>query len=186
MLVNQIQDSTKENMEKGLEFFQNQLAKVRTGRASASLVDGVSVEYYGSMTPLSQVAGISTPDARTIIIQPFDRTVMNDIEKAIRQADLGFNPQNDGNIIRIPVPPLTEERRKEFVKMCKKFTEEAKVAIRSTRRESMDELKKSEKSKLITEDDLKRGETEVQKITDDHIKKIDDLFSVKEKALLED
>jgi ribosome recycling factor len=186
MQVDDILLQTREMMEKSLSFIENQLSKIRTGRASSSLVDSVRADYYGSLTPLSQMATISTPDARTLVIQPFDRTTLPNIEKAIQQADLGFNPQNDGNVIRIPVPPLTEERRKEFVKLSKKTAEEGKIAIRNIRRDNIEELRKSEKSKDITEDDLKYGETEVQTITDEFTGNIDKLFTKKEKELLED
>lgn len=186
MPINDITKNGREQMVKCVDYFKTQLSKVRTGRASGSLIDGVNVDYYGQATPVSQVGSVSAPDARTIIIQPFDRSIISDIEKAIRAADLGFNPQNDGTIIRIPVPPLTEERRKDFVKMCKKYSEEAKVAVRNVRRELIDELKKEEKSKLINEDDRKRGEEEVQKVTDEYIKQVDQLFDKKEKELLED
>lgn len=186
MPINDITSIGDDLMEKCVDYFKIQLAKVRTGRASGSLIDGVTVDYYGQATPVSQVGGVSAPDARTIIIQPYDRSIIGDIEKAIRAADLGFNPQNDGTIIRIPVPPLTEQRRKDFVKMCKKSAEEARVAVRNVRRELIDELKKEEKAKIISEDDRKRGEDEVQKITDIFIKQVDQLFDKKEKELLED
>lgn len=186
MPVQKTLNETKKNMEKSIDFFKGQLAKVRTGRASSSLIDGVKIDYYGTLTPVSQAATISTPDARTIMIQPFDRTMIAEIEKAIRQADLGFNPQNDGAVIRIPVPPLTEERRKEFVKLCKKYGEEAKISVRNQRRDSLDGLRTLEKNKEISEDDLKRGEDEVQKITDNYVKKIDELTDKKEKELMED
>ncbi len=181
-----ILETADEQMNKSVDYYKTQLAKVRTGRASSSLLDGVTVNYYGAVTPIAQIASVSAPDARTIIVQPFDRSILNDTEKAIRAADLGFNPQNDGIIIRIPVPPLTEQRRKEFVKMCKKYTEEAKVAIRNIRREQIDALKKMEKGKDINEDDRKRGEEEIQKVTDEYIKQIDVLFDKKEKELLQD
>jgi len=186
MEVLEILDKTKESMEKSIDFTKKQLAKIRTGRASASIVDSVKVDYYGSISPLSQVASISVPDARTIVIQPWDRSTLNIIEKAIQQADLGFNPQNDGNLIRIPVPPLTEERRLEFVKMSKKLAEEGKIAIRNVRRDNMDALKKGEKDKEFSEDDKKWGEEEVQKLTDKYIKDIDELLAKKEKELMED
>ncbi len=186
MINQEIIKETKSGMQKSVDYFKQQLSKVRTGRASTSLIDGVFVNYYGAPTPVSQVGGVSAPDARTIMIQPYDRSIINDIEKAIRSADLGFNPQNDGSVIRIPVPPLTEERRKEFVKMCKKYAEEARVAVRNVRRESIDALKKAEKDKLITEDDRKRGEDEVQKITDEYIKNVDSILETKEKELMED
>lgn len=173
-------------MEKSVEFTKQQFGKVRTGRASASLVDTVKADYYGSPTPITQMANISVPDARTIVIQPWDRTNLSAIEKAIQSADLGFNPQNDGVIIRIPVPPLTEERRKEFVKVCKKYAEDGKVAVRNVRRDQIEAIRKAEKDKAITEDDKKRGEEETQKITDEFIKKIDTAIAQKEKELMED
>ena len=176
---------TKELMQKTLDFTKSQIVKVRTGRATASLLDGVKVDYYGSPTPISQVAGISTPDARTIIVQPFDRTILASIDKAIQAAGLGFNPQNDGTILRIPVPPLTEERRKEFVKICKKHAEEGKVAVRNIRREQIEILKKSEKDKVFAEDERKKGEEEIQKLTDQFIKNIDSELTAKEKELME-
>ncbi len=185
MELNETLNKTKEVMAKSLEFTKQQLSKIRTGRASANLVDNVKVDYYGSMTPISQVANISAPDARTIIIQPWDRGTLLAIEKAIQQADLGFNPMNDGNVIRIPVPPLTEERRKEFVKLAKKYAEEGKIAIRNIRRDQIELIRKSEKEKKITEDDKISGEEEIQKITDEFIKKIDALASQKEKELLD-
>lgn len=186
MSTQEINKKTKDLMAKSVEAFKVQLGKVRTGRASAGLIDGVNVDYYGAATPVNQVGSVSVPDARTIMIQPFDRSIINDIEKAIRAADLGFNPQNDGTVIRIPVPPLTEERRKDFVKMCKKYAEDFKVAVRNVRRDSMDEVKKMEKNKIINEDDRKRSEEEIQKITDEFIKNIDSILAVKEKELMED
>lgn len=186
MQVDEVLLQTREMMEKSLSFTETQMAKIRTGRASSSLVDNVRADYYGTLTPLSQMATVSAPDPRTIVIQPFDRTTLPNIEKAIQQADLGFNPQNDGNVIRIPVPPLTEERRKEFVKLGKKTAEDGKIAIRNIRRENIEELRKSEKAKDITEDDLKFGEEEVQKITNEFTDEIDQLFEKKERELMED
>jgi ribosome recycling factor len=177
---------TRDMMLKSVDYCKSQFAKVRTGRASVSLVDGLKADYYGSPTPIDQMASISVPDARTIMIQPWDRTTLELIEKAIRQADLGFNPQNDGIVIRIPVPPLTEERRKEFVKLCRKFGEEGKVAVRGIRRDQLDLLRKAEKNKEFTEDEKKKGEEEIQKLTDEFVNKIDSLLTVKEKELMED
>jgi ribosome recycling factor len=168
-------------MIKSVEFCSTQISKIRTGRASASILDGVMFDMYGSMSPISNGANISTPDARTIIVQPWYKSVLGAIEKAIISSDLGFNPQNDGTILRIPVPPLTEERRKEFVKMAKNLSEEGKVAIRNIRRDQIESLKKEEKAKTITEDDRKRGETEIQKLTDNSIKNIDEALAKKEK-----
>lgn len=184
MTIKEVVNLAEEKMELAFEYTKEQFGKVRTGRASGNLVDSVKVDYYGSQTPLNQVASVSVPDARTIMIQPFDRNTLNDVEKAIRAADLGFNPQNDGNVIRIPVPPLTEERRLEFVKLCKKYAEEGRVSIRNARREQMEVLKKAEKNKEITEDDRKQGEEEVQKVTDNFVKKIDVELERKEKELL--
>jgi ribosome recycling factor len=185
MNVKENLEQTKDLMQKALDYARQQIVKVRTGRATASLLDSVKVDYYGSQTPISQVAGISTPDARTIIVQPFDRTTLTAIDKAIQAAGLGFNPQNDGTILRIPVPPLTEERRKEFVKMCKKYAEDGKIAIRNIRREQIEVLKKSEKDKKFAEDERKKGEEEIQKLTDQFIKHIDTELAAKEKELLE-
>ncbi len=185
-MVDDIILKTDEQMGKSLDFTKGQLNKVRTGRASTSLVDSVMIDLYGQQTPISQASTISVPDARTIVIQPWDRNTLQDIEKAIRQADLGFNPQNDGNIIRIPVPPLTEERRLEFVKLSKKYSEEGKIAVRNIRRDSMEALKKGEKNKDFSEDEKKRGEDEIQKLTDKFVKEIDSVFSRKEKELMEE
>lgn len=185
MAVQDILDNTRKQMEQTLEHYKNQILKIRTGRASTSLLDGVYVDYYGSSTALSQIANVSTPDARSIIINPYDKSMLQAIEKAIQQADLGFNPQNDGAILRVPVPPLTEERRKEFVKLTKKYAEEGKVAIRNIRRDSMEELKKEEKNKAITEDEQKKGSDQLQKITDDFISRLDKIVADKEKELLE-
>jgi len=176
---------TTELMQKTLEYTKQQISKVRTGRATASLLDGVKIDYYGSPTAINQVAGISVPDARTIVVQPFDRSTLGTIDKAIQAAGLGFNPQNDGVILRIPVPPLTEDRRKEFVKICKKHTEDGKIAIRNVRREQIEVLKKSEKNKIFAEDERKRGEDEIQKLTDQFIKSIDIELAVKEKELMD-
>jgi ribosome recycling factor len=172
-------------MGKSLDHCKSQISKVRTGRASATLVDNVKADFYGSPTAISQMATISVPDARTIVIQPWDRNTISTIEKAIMAADLGFNPKSDGVVLRIPVPPLTEERRMEFVKLCKRYAEEGKVAVRNVRREIIDQIKKYEKDKVFTEDDRKKGEEDIQKITDDFVKKIDEVLSIKEKELLD-
>ncbi|MGB9852691.1 MAG: ribosome recycling factor [Candidatus Kapaibacteriota bacterium] len=185
MDLNEIIEKTKENMNKSLEYYKQQLAKVRTGRANASILDNVKVDYYGTPTPITQVATINVPDAKTIIVQPWDSSTINAIEKAIKQSELGFNPVNDGRILRIPVPPLTEERRREIVKFCKKLTEEAKIAIRNIRRDQIEIIRKAEKDKELTEDDRKLGEEKIQKVTDEFIKKVDELFAAKEKEILE-
>ncbi len=185
MEYKEIISTTKDLMAKAVDFSKNQIAKVRTGRATASLLDGLKADYYGTPSPISQMANVSTPDARTIVIQPFDKSNLKDIEKAIQASDLGFNPQNDGMVIRIPVPPLTEERRKEYVKLAKKYSEEGKVAVRNVRRDQIEALRKAEKDKSLTEDDRKRGEEEIQKITDQNIKLIDEATAAKEKELMD-
>jgi len=186
MPVSTILDQTRDTMAKAVEHTAHSIAKVRTGRASATLLDNIRIDYYGSPTPLPQVASVSTPDARTILIQPWDRTTIGAIEKAIHQSDLGINPSNDGVVIRIPVPPLTEERRKEYVKMCKKMAEEGKVAVRNIRRDFIEKLKAAEKTEHFSEDETKRGETEIQKFTDKYIAEVDTALAKKEKEIMED
>jgi ribosome recycling factor len=176
----------EQNMEKSIEFYKQQLQKVRTGRASQSLLDGVSVDAYGQKQAINATATVNVPDARTIVIQPWDKSLIAEIEKAIRSADLGFNPQNDGTLIRIPVPPLTEERRKEYVKVTKKYAEEAKIAIRNIRRDHNDNLKKAEKDKELSEDEKKSGEDEIQKLTDKYVANVDELLAIKEKELMDE
>lgn len=186
MPVKTIVESAGGNMQKAVEHVQQQLSKVRTSRASTSLLENVKVDYYGSPTPISQVGGISTPDARSILIQPWDRSTLGSIEKAILASNLGITPQNDGQVIRISVPPLTEERRKEIVKQCKKFAEEARLAIRNVRRDANEELKIAEKKEHFSEDERKRGEDEIQKLTDRYIKEIDQVLASKEQEVLEE
>lgn len=172
-------------MTKGIDALKNELVKIRTGRASTALLDTVRVEAYGQQSPINQVASLSVPDAHTISIQPWDRSMLPHIEKAIKAANLGLNPANDGQMIRVPMPPLTEERRKEIVKLVKKFGEEAKVAIRNARRDAMESLKKSEKENHFSEDDRKRSEDDVQKRTDAKVKEIDTVVATKEKEVLQ-
>lgn len=172
-------------MQKVVENLKREFGRLRTGRASTTLLDGINIDYYGSSTPISQVASVATPDSRTITIQPWDRGSFGPIEKAIMTSDLGLNPVNDGKIIRISLPPLTEERRKDLVKLGKKYTEEGKVAVRNIRRDGNDTLKKLEKDKKITEDDLRRGQDEIQKLTDKYVAKCDDALAVKEKEIME-
>ena len=186
MPVQTIVNDASANMKKAVDHVQQQLAKVRTGRASASMLDNVKVEYYGEPTPISQVGSVSTPDARSILIQPWDRSALQGIEKAILAANLGVTPQNDGQVIRIMVPPLTEERRKDIVKQCKKMAEEGKLAVRNIRRDANDELKVAEKSEHYSEDERKRGEDEVQKLTDKYVKDIDVILAAKEVEVLEE
>ncbi|MCX7797281.1 MAG: ribosome recycling factor [Melioribacter sp.] len=175
----------KQRMDKTIETFRNEIAKIRTGKATTALLDGIKVEYYGTMTPLNQVGNLSVIDAHTISITPWDKSMVSVIEKAILTSDLGLNPVSDGTNIKVPIPPLTEERRKELVKLVKKFGEDAKIAIRNVRRDANDHLKKMEKNKELTEDELKEAEKEVQKITDDHIAKIDEIIKHKEKEIME-
>ena len=171
-------------MAKAIESLRHELAKIRTGRATTALLDTVKVDAYGAESPINQVANLSVPDAHTIAIQVWDKSLMSAIEKAIRAANLGLNPMNDGQIIRVPMPPLTEERRKEIVKLVKKFGEDSKVAVRNIRRDAMEHLKKAEKDQHFSEDDRKRGEEDVQKKTDGKIKDIDSLVAVKEKEVM--
>ena len=185
MMPKQIISSTKDKMTKAIQSFSRELASIRAGRANASLLDRITVDYYGAPTPVNQLAGISVPEARLLLIQPYDKTVLGDIEKAIMKSDLGLNPSSDGNIIRIAIPALTEERRKELVKVVKKEAEEAKVAIRNIRRDGNDELKKLEKAGDITEDDLRGYSDDIQKITDEYISKVDTVTKEKEKEILD-
>jgi len=184
-----IQDIIKETdgqMKKAVEHLKSQLGKVRTGRASSALIENVKVDYYGEPTPIAQVGGISTPDARTLLIQPWDASTLGGIEKAILAANLGITPQNDGQVIRISVPPLTEERRLDIVKQCKKMAEEAKLGVRNSRRDANDSLKAAEKKEHFSEDDRKRAEDDVQKMTDRFVKEIDEILVAKEKEVLEE
>jgi len=178
-------DDCKSRMNKALESLDREFAKLRTGRASTSLVEDLSVEYYGTPTPLQQIASVSVPDSRTIAIQPWDRNAFSAVEKAIQKSDLGLNPVNDGKIIRIGIPPLTEERRKDLAKIAKRYTEEARVAVRNVRRDANEALKKKAKDKDITEDDQHRGQDEVQKLTDSMIAKADAALAAKEKEIME-
>lgn len=181
----EIKNDTKNRMEKTIESLKADFGGLRAGRAHASLLDGIMVEAYGSMTPLSQVGTVSVPDARTLSISVWDRSLAKSVEKALRESDLGLNPASDGQLIRIPIPPLSEERRKELVKIAGKYTEQNKVAIRNIRRDALDEIKKLKKDNLISEDEEKRFENEIQKLTDDSIKRIDEAFSSKEKDILQ-
>jgi len=171
-------------MEKALEHLQEEFGAVRAGRANAKVLDRISVEYYGSETPLNGVATISSPDARTLVVQPWDTKLLKDIQKAIQTSDLGINPQNDGRVIRLVFPQLTEERRKELAKQVRKYAEEAKVAMRNIRRDGMDFIKKLKKNSEITEDDQKKAEKDLQDILDKFIKKVDDALAAKEKELM--
>jgi ribosome recycling factor len=181
-MIKEILKDSSEKMSKAVEHVRNEFVKIRTGKATTSLLDGVKVDYYGNPTPLNQIANISTPDYHTISVQPWDKTVIPQIEKAILNANLGLNPANDGTMIRVPIPALNEERRKEIVKLVKKFAEEGRVAVRNIRRDEIEKIKKEEH---ISEDEKKHAENEVQKLTDKNISEIDNLLSMKEKEILE-
>ena len=180
-----IHKKLEEKMEKTIAVLKDELLTIRAGRANPNMLDRVMVDYYGTMTPLKQMAGVSSPEPRTILIQPWDKSAMGSIEKAILSSDLGFNPTNDGNSIRINIPQLTEERRKDLIKLVAKTGEQAKVAIRNERREANEAIKKMEKTSELTEDDSKKAQDEVQKLTDSHIKMIDDMLAKKEKDIME-
>lgn len=172
-------------MKKTAEVLKTQLASVRAGRANAAVLDQITVDYYGVPTPIQQVASVSVPDPRSLLIQPWDASVLKGIEKAILASELGINPQNDGRAIRLVFPQLTEERRKELAKQVKKYGEEAKVAVRNIRRDAIDKFKKQQKASEITEDDYKTVEKDIQKLTDDYIKKVESIAEKKEKELFE-
>ena len=172
-------------MKKTCDFLTEQLAAVRAGKANPAVLDRITVDYYGTATPINQIASISTPDARSLLIQPWDASALKGIEKAILASDLGINPQNDGRAIRLIFPQLTEERRKELAKQVKKYTEEAKVAVRNIRRDAVDKFKAEKKKSEITEDDLKIAEKDLQKLTDDFIKEVEKIGADKEKELME-
>ena len=174
----------EEKMHKSIDSVASDFAAVRAGRANASVLDRIMVDYYGSPTPIQQIAAIASPDARALLITPWDATALKSIEKAIQNSDLGINPQNDGKSIRLNFPQLTEERRKELVKQIHKYSEGGKVAIRNIRRDAMENFKKQEKKSEITEDELKQAEKDLQKLTDDSCKKIDELLAKKEKELM--
>lgn len=176
---------SEETMRKSMGFLKEDLAGIRAGKANPKLVDKIQVSYYGTMTPLNQVANISVPEPRSILIQPWDASLVREIEKAILASDLGINPSNDGKIIRLVIPVLTEERRKELLKVVKKETENAKIAVRNIRRDANEELKKLEKTSEITKDDHKKAEEDMQKLTDKYIKFVDDIYKDKEKEILE-
>ena len=182
--MNELTKEFDAKMTKTVEVVKSDFASVRAGRANASVLDRITVDYYGAATPLNQVAAISSPDPRALVISPWDGTALKSIEKAIQNSDLGINPQNDGKCIRLTFPQLTEERRKELVKQIHKYAENGKVAVRNIRRDAMEAFKKKEKASEITEDDLKQAEKDLQKLTDESCKKLDELLAKKEKELL--
>lgn len=177
--------SMESSMEKAIAAFQKELNRLRTGRASPALLEGIRVDYYGTPTPINQTASINIPESRLIVIQPWDKSTIEPIEKAIQKANLGLSPTNDGTVIRISIPPLTEERRKELGKLAKKMAEECKIAVRNIRREANDSLKKFEKDKKISEDDYHRATEKVQKTTDEKVEQIETIMEAKQKEILE-
>lgn len=184
-MIDQVIQDLRQEFEGTIAAFRKDLARTRTGRATPALVENVVVDYYGARTPLIQLAGIAAPEPRLLVIQPYDKSALAAIEKAMHQSDLGLTPMNDGKIIRLPIPELTEERRREFVKHCRKVAEDFRVSIRNHRREAIDMIKALERDKEITEDDQRRGQEQVQKLTDEHIKQVDDILAKKEAEIME-
>jgi len=180
----QVQDACKKEMDQTLDVLRKELAKVRTGRASTALIEGVMVEYYGTRTPLNQLAALSAPEPRLLLVQPYDRSTMSAVEKAIYQADLGLTPVNDGKVIRVPIPELTEERRRELVRHIRKVAEDYRVSLRNHRRDANERLKKMQKDKQITEDEVRATQDRVQKTTDEYIDKLDKILKSKEDELM--
>lgn len=184
MSIADIKKNAQAKMDKTIQSLGEELKKIRTGRAQVSMLDNIRVNYYGTPSPLSQVASISTPDAKSFLIAPWEVSILRDIEQAIIKSELGMAPMNDGKVIRLKVPDLTEDRRKELAKQVKKIAEEARVAVRMARRDANDEVKKLQKDKAVSEDEGKKAETEIQKVTDDFIKKVDQVAEEKEKSIL--
>ena len=184
-MVDEILAETKGEMDKAVEAFQREVGTVRTGRANASLLDSIRVEYYGSQVPVNQVASIAIPEPRLVVLQPFDKTVIPELEKAIQASNLGLNPSNDGNVVRLPIPQLTEERRKDLVKVVRVMGEDCKVSVRNHRRDGNDLLKSGQKDGEIPEDEAKRGTEQIQQATDGHVKRIDALLAEKEAEIME-
>ncbi|MBS4016530.1 MAG: ribosome recycling factor [Candidatus Latescibacteria bacterium] len=184
-MLENLYKTSKDKMQKTTDLLSLELSKIRTARANPAILDEVKVNYYGSVTPLKQVASISAPEPRMLVVQPWDRNAMSEIEKALQKAELGLNPIVEGNLIRLPIPALTEERRKELVKLCHKLAEDTKIAVRNIRREGNEAIKKLQKDKKISEDDSEKGNKKIQEFTDEFIKNIDVLFGKKEKEILE-
>ncbi|MCB0390180.1 MAG: ribosome recycling factor [Bdellovibrionales bacterium] len=183
-MINEVKQKSKDKMQNSIDSLLNELKKVRTGRAQVSMLDSVKVDYYGNPSPLNQVASLSCPDAKSFLIAPWEASILKDIEQAIVKSDIGMTPQNDGKVIRLKLPELTEERRKQLVKQIKKTVEEARVSVRMARRDANDELKRLQKDKVISEDEQKSAQDEVQKVTDDYIKQVDKIGDDKEKELM--
>jgi len=184
-MINDITNDTEDGMKKAVDSFKRDLQKIRTGRANAAMLDGIKVDYYGTPTPVNQVSTVQVVDARLITVKPWEKAMLAVIDKAIRASDLGINPVSDSELVRLPIPPLTQERRKELAKAVGKQTEEARVAVRSARRDAMDMVKDAEKEKQITEDERKNGEKKIQDLTDKYISMVDDIAKAKEKEIME-
>jgi ribosome recycling factor len=184
-MINDITTDTENGMKKAVDSFKRDLQKIRTGRANTAMLDGIKVDYYGTPTPVNQVATVQVVDARLITVKPWEKTMIAVIDKAIRASDLGINPVADSELVRLPIPPLTQERRKELAKVVSKQTEEARVAVRSARRDAMDMIKEAEKDKQISEDERKKGEKNVQDLTDKYIAQVEDIAKTKEKEIME-
>ena len=184
-MTNQVLEQAKEKMNKTIAAFSRELSSIRAGRANAALLDRITVDYYGAPTPINQLGGVSVPEARLLVITPYDKTILGEIEKAIMKSDIGITPTNDGSVIRLMIPALTEERRKDLVKQVRKEAEDAKIAVRNVRRDANDDLKKLEKAGEITEDDLRGYGEDIQKLTDEFIVKVDQVTKEKEKEILE-
>jgi len=172
-------------MDKSIEALRHELATIRTGKATTALLDGVKVDYYGTMTPISQVGNLTVLDVHTLAFTPWDKSMLQSVDRAIREANIGFNPMNDGTNLKIPIPPLTEERRKDMVKLIKRFGEDTKIAVRNVRRDANEHLKKAQKDKKISEDEQKEGEDKVQKLTNEHTAIVDEILKHKEKEIME-
>jgi len=185
-MLQEITDELKKKMENAIDVFRKNLSGIRTGRATTAILDGIIMDYYGAPTPIKQVATISVPESRLITIQPWDVTILKEIEKAIFSSDLGLTPGNDGKIIRLPIPPLTKERRQNLVKIVKRVTEDAKITVRNIRRDGNAHMKETEKAKNITEDECRKGIDDIQKITDSRIKNINEITEKKEKEVMEE
>ena len=184
-MINDITTDTEDGMKKAVDSFKRDLQKIRTGRANAAMLDGIKVDYYGTPTPVNQVATVQVVDARLITVKPWEKAMLPVIDKAIRASDLGINPVSDSELVRLPIPPLTQERRRDLAKTVNKQTEEARVAVRSARRDAMDMVKDAEKDKQITEDDRKGGEKRIQDLTDKYIAMLDDIARIKEKEIMD-
>ncbi|NTW27879.1 MAG: ribosome recycling factor [Coriobacteriia bacterium] len=185
MSTTEILNEARDHMTKTVHSLGHEFSTVRTGRASGAILDGINIDYYGTSTPISQIAGIKTPEAQMLVIEPWDKSALKAIEKAIMASDLGITPSNDGSIIRLPFPPLTEERRRDLAKLCKHYAEETKISIRNIRRDANNKLERAEKDADISEDELRRAETEIQKLTDTHIRDVDDALKRKEAEIME-